>query len=67
MTFARWLHQAAAETERFGVRPAAVPHRVWRDVFIKGATPREAAVRAEAWFHNNMRSAAERRLQRRTR
>jgi hypothetical protein len=65
MTFAAWLQKAAAETERIGLRPAAVQRGLWRGAFIDGAIPREAVERAERLFHNNMRSAAERRLARR--
>jgi len=51
-SYAEWRERAAAVLERRAILPGVMREREWRRLFIAGATPEEAAARAETENHN---------------
>jgi hypothetical protein len=55
LTYAKWKAEAGAHlVERFDVRPGSIPGPVWKQLFIGGLTPSQAAEQASV-YHNNRR------------
>ena len=50
--YAEWRQHVAALLEGKGVWVGVMRETRWRDLFIEGATPEEAASRAETEAHN---------------
>jgi hypothetical protein len=51
MSYAEWKTKAAAELSG----PIAMTERQWRQLFIKGRSPSEAAAEAETYRRNTFR------------
>jgi hypothetical protein len=58
-TYRRWKSRAAALLERQGLSPGIMRERDWRQLYIQGAPPEDAASQAET-YHWNTRLAFER-------
>ena len=52
VSYADWKAGAAAEAQRRGVPDGAVRERDWRNLFIRGETPEQAAEYAQRFHHN---------------
>jgi len=50
--YADWLKRVGALLERQGISPNVMRPRDWRDSFISGASPEQAAERAGVELHN---------------
>jgi hypothetical protein len=58
--FKAWLADAVAALQRdHNMNPAIIPQRTWRNLYIQGKTPQQAADRAAVSAYNR-RSAADR-------
>ena len=51
-SYAEWRVREVAVLERRGILPGVMREREWRQLFIAGATPEEAAARADTENHN---------------
>jgi len=59
-SYAAWRKEAAVELEsRHAVRAGTIPERVWKRLFVQGASAREAAAQAAVTAYN-ARPAADR-------
>jgi len=62
--FKAWLADAVAALQRdHNMNPAIIPQRTWRNLYIQGKTPQQAADRAAVSAYNR-RAAADRLKQR---
>ena len=50
--YAEWRQHVAALLERWGIWAGVLREKRWRDLFIAGATPEQAADRAEVEARN---------------
>jgi hypothetical protein len=50
--YAEWRKHVAALLERQGISSTVMRERAWRNLFIRSATPEEAAYRAAIEAHN---------------
>ena len=51
-TYVEWRKHVAALLERQGISSTVMRERAWRNLFIRNATPEEAAYRAAIEAHN---------------
>jgi hypothetical protein len=65
MTYQQWKAAATATlAERHRISAGAIPPREWRQYFILGLSIADAVERAEAYYNNRVRSAADRQRNR---
>jgi hypothetical protein len=50
--YRNWKSRAAALLERQGLSPGIMRERDWRQVYIRGKTPEDAAQQAETYYLN---------------
>ena len=63
--YGEWKARVAALLERKGLSPGVRLERAWRNAFISGETPEQAADRAEVVEAHNTRTSFERQKKRR--
>jgi hypothetical protein len=51
-SYAEWKARCAALLERQGILSGVMRERQWRQLFIRGATPENAADRAQVHYNN---------------
>lgn len=52
--YPEWKSRAVGELDRVYLVKAQIPERVWRDLYVKGLEPTEAADRAKTWHYNQL-------------
>jgi hypothetical protein len=50
--YMEWRAHAAGQLERLGISPGVMRERDWRQLFIRGKTPEDAARQAETYYWN---------------
>jgi hypothetical protein len=57
-TYASWKATAAVALGRQGIRPGVMREKEWRELFIRGKTPEDAARQAEMSYWNTARRSS---------